>query len=139
MIGYHSYHKGCGISSFNRESGCWLYDRDGIVAVVMNPGDDYDSREMNKQFKNHGISGDPRSPVETHCMEALERIAALDKITEIRGHLEDVFVPEHLVKEGGWVPVHPRIKAGLDYAAGIAKQALSGMPHKTTPSGDTGR
>jgi hypothetical protein len=60
---------------------------------------------------------------------ALEQIAALANATEVRGPLEDIGVPDHKVKDGGWVPIHPRLKDGLCYAAKIAKAALE--PERT--------
>lgn len=59
-----------------------------------------------------------------HYRVALEQIAALSGVTEVRGPLEDIGVPDHMVKEDGWVPIHPRLKAGLCHAAKIAKDAL---------------
>jgi hypothetical protein len=59
----------------------------------------------------------------------LEQIAALSGVTEVRGPLEDIGVPDHMVKEGGWVPIHPRLKDGLCYAAKIAKAALDDSPN----------
>ena len=56
--------------------------------------------------------------------EALEKISALAKVTEARGPLEDLGVPDHMVKEGGWVPIHPKLKSGLWHAAKIADAAL---------------
>ncbi len=55
---------------------------------------------------------------------ALESIAKLSETTEARGPLEDIDVPDHMIKEGGWVPIHPKMKAGLLVAAKIAKAAL---------------
>lgn len=62
---------------------------------------------------------------------ALELISALSQVTEVRGPLEDIGVPDHMVKEGRWVPVHPRFKDGLCYAAKIAQQALDDSPKPT--------
>lgn len=62
--------------------------------------------------------------------DALEEIAALSGVTEVRGPLEDIGVPDHMVKEDGWVPIHPRLKYGLCYAARIAKAALDDSPNK---------
>lgn len=56
---------------------------------------------------------------------ALKEIATLANVTEIRGGLYDMFTPEHLIKEGGWVPLPPGVKRGLEYAADIARQALT--------------
>ena len=55
---------------------------------------------------------------------ALGVIAKLSEVTEIRGGFSDLGVPNHLIKEGGWVPINPSFKAGLEYAANIAKKAL---------------
>ena len=59
-----------------------------------------------------------------HYRTALEQIRDLAKATEVRGPLEECFVPSHFVKPGGWVPIHPRMKDGLRHAARIAEQAL---------------
>ena len=56
--------------------------------------------------------------------DALESIAKLADVKEVRGPLEDLGTPEHLVKDGGWVSIHPQMKRGLCHAANIAKTAL---------------
>ena len=61
---------------------------------------------------------------ETRFREALEKIVALESVKEMRGPLEDMFVPDGLVKEGGWVPIHPRMRQGIMCAVKIAKEAL---------------
>lgn len=66
-----------------------------------------------------------------HCVDALERIAALANVTEVRGGMEDIDVPDHMVKEGGWVPIHPRLKLGLEIAAKMAQEALDSLPNIT--------
>ena len=58
------------------------------------------------------------------AMDALRKIAELDKATQVRGLLEDTGVPDKFVDEGGWVPIHPQMKRGLEYAARIARKAL---------------
>lgn len=55
---------------------------------------------------------------------ALQEIAGLESATEIRGGLYDINVPDHMIKEGGWVPIPPAMKHGLMYAGQIAKKAL---------------
>ena len=55
---------------------------------------------------------------------ALEHIASLDKVTEIRGEFKDIGALEHNVTPDGFVPIHPRTLEGLFYAANIAKMAL---------------
>lgn len=57
--------------------------------------------------------------------DALQKIAELRNVTQIRGPLEDMGVPDHYIEEGGWVPIHPQMLRGLQYAARIAEQALS--------------
>lgn len=56
--------------------------------------------------------------------KALEKIVALENITEIRGGFFDIETPDHLIKEGGWVPIPSQVKLGLEKAAQIAKEAL---------------
>lgn len=63
-----------------------------------------------------------------HYKEALEQIRDLENATEIRGLFLDIGVPEHLVKEGGRVPMHPYVKDGLMFAVKIAKDALEEKP-----------
>lgn len=58
-------------------------------------------------------------------LRALKEIAALDKVTEIRGPLETIGVPEHKIKKGGWVPIRPAFAQGLQHAARIAQAALA--------------
>jgi len=65
------------------------------------------------------------SATETKFRVALEKIVALESVKEMRGPLEDMCVPDHLVKEGGWVPINPRMKQGMMLAVKIAKEALS--------------
>jgi len=57
--------------------------------------------------------------------DALERIAALAHVTQIRGALEDIGVLDALVSPDGWVIIDPRTKRGLVYAAQIAQAALT--------------
>jgi len=47
IVGYHAYYKGCAIGTFDKEADCWIYDKNGDVAVVLNPGTDYDDRRPN--------------------------------------------------------------------------------------------
>ena len=56
--------------------------------------------------------------------DALEKIAAMESVKEVRGGFEEYCTPDHLVKEGGWVPIHPRTKQGIMIAVRIAKKAL---------------
>lgn len=42
---------------------------------------------------------------------ALEQISDLSKVTEIRGGLHEIEFDDNQIKEGGWVPIHPRMKA----------------------------
>ena len=61
---------------------------------------------------------------EARYRAALEQIRDLENATEMRGFLCEDFTPEHLVKPGGWVPIHPRTMEGLKHAAKIARTAL---------------
>jgi hypothetical protein len=56
---------------------------------------------------------------------ALEKIANLENVNEVRGPLETIGVPDHIIKDGGWVPIHPRTKQGIMVAVKIAKDALN--------------
>ena len=61
---------------------------------------------------------------EQRLRSALGTIAALANVTQIRGPLENLGVPDHLVDTDGWGPIPPDVKRGLDYAAKIARKAL---------------
>ena len=66
---------------------------------------------------------------------ALEEIADLENMKEVSGFLEDIGVSDHQIKEGGWVPIHPRTLRGFQHASRIAKIALGKekqMSAKTT-------
>lgn len=54
----------------------------------------------------------------------LRRIADLEHVTQTRGPLEHIGAPDHLLDVDGWGPIDGRMKAGLEYAARIAKEYL---------------
>lgn len=105
--------------------------------------DDWQKLEaMNRREKTHqqnnmtenqqtkaGLPGDLLDGVVRHCVDALKRIAALAHVTEVRGGMEDIDAPDHKVKEGGWVPIHPRLKLGLELTAKMAQEALDSLPN----------
>ena len=68
---------------------------------------------------------DKMSKQQQRYRTALEQIAALEHVTEVRGPLEHWFTPDHLVDTEGWGPIKPEVKQGLTIAAHIAKKALS--------------
>lgn len=49
-IYYHAYYKGCCLSAYVSEE-LWIFPKDGKLpkAVVINPGEDYDSRRPKKE------------------------------------------------------------------------------------------
>jgi len=55
--------------------------------------------------------------------KTLERIAALDNVTECKGEFMDIGYPEHMINDG-WVPIHPMMMKGLSHAAKLASEAL---------------
>jgi hypothetical protein len=57
-------------------------------------------------------------------LKALRDIKALHDCKEIRGLAWDIGVPRQDVKPGGWVPIPPEVRVGLQYAARIAAKAL---------------
>jgi len=67
----------------------------------------------------------------TKYRQALEKIASLSEVREMRGGIADCLgVPNHLVHDG-WVPIPPMVKVGLDYAANIARKALNENQQET--------
>ena len=56
--------------------------------------------------------------------KALEEIANLANVTEVRGPMEGWFTPDHLVSDDGFVPIDPRFKRGMVHVAVIAARAL---------------
>ncbi len=88
-----------------------------------------DSRMTENQQTKAELPGDLLDGSVRHCVDALKRIAALAHVTEVRGGMEDIDAPDHKVKEGGWVPIHPRLKLGLELAAKMAQEALDSLPN----------
>lgn len=58
-------------------------------------------------------------------VEALQAIDNLRNVTQVKGPLEDIGFPDHLVDEDGWVEIHPRTKQALLVAADMAREALT--------------
>ena len=85
---------------------------------------------MNKDM----ISHDQLKEENKLLIHYLTEIARLSDVTEIRGAFEDVGAPEHHVTKDGWVPIDPRTKRGLDFAARIAQQALEVIREKRLES-----
>jgi hypothetical protein len=51
IVGYHAYDEGCALGTFDKDADCWIYNRNGDIVVVMNPGEDYDDRRPNDKVK----------------------------------------------------------------------------------------